>query len=131
MPSWLPVVITIALFVVGIYNGTLGYFLKQHMSRVDDLEQGHKELREELHEFKQQVPVLYIRQDDYIRFQTALDHKLDKILDSVVDLKIGFSRQQEVVGELRQQVAAAQQRVNVAGPIEARQQSAGGDRDGT
>lgn len=96
MPSWLPVVITVALFVIGAYNGAIGYFLKRHMERVDTLNRDlieHKSavadeikgLRQELTEWQLRQPHEYVLREDWIRYQAAFETKLDRIGQEVRD----------------------------------------------
>lgn len=88
MPEWLPLIVTIALFVITVINGVIGYFLKQHMDRVSGLEKKHEELRKDFEQFKQQQPYLFVLREDWIRYQAAIERKLEDIYKAVVRLTV-------------------------------------------
>lgn len=90
MPDWLlPMIVT-------IINGVIGYFLKRHMDRVDGLAKdlnAHKsltadeikEMRQELTDLQLRIPHQYVMRDDWIRYQSAFETKLDRIGQDVRD----------------------------------------------
>jgi len=80
MPEWLPVAVTIAIFIATTINGIIGWALKEQWKRLEALERGHGELRDDLNELKAQLPFLYVTREDWIRAQTAVERKLDDIL---------------------------------------------------
>lgn len=105
MPTWLPVIVTIGIFVIGIYNGALAYFLRKHMDRVDQLERQQRDdreksaadnhtLRKELEDLKQLLPLQYVLREDFIRWSMAVERKIDHVIELVTELRIMRSQKQ-------------------------------------
>lgn len=105
MPAWLPIVVTVGTFLLSILTGIIGYFLNKHMGRVDLLEQlvgelrkendsKAQQLRKEFEDLKAQLPFLYVLREDWIRYQTAIERKLDQIISTVTELKIQAAQTQ-------------------------------------
>lgn len=80
MPEWLPVVVTIGIFVATTINGIIGWALKEQWKRLEALEKGQGELRKDLNELKAQLPFVYVPREEWIRAQTTVERKLDDIL---------------------------------------------------
>lgn len=88
MPSWLPVAVTIGLFVATLMNGVIGYFLKQHMARTDKIEERQVALDKRIADLENKLPFVFVLREDWIRFQAAVEHKLDDIVKRIMQLQI-------------------------------------------
>lgn len=88
MPEWLPVAVTILMFLISLLLAIIGYFLKGLMQEHKELRQDHKTLRHDFETFKQQLPYLFVLREDWIRYSTAIEKKLDSIYAAVVELKV-------------------------------------------
>jgi hypothetical protein len=88
VPSWVPVVSSIALFLIGIYNAIIGYFLRQHMARTDKIEERQTALDKRIQDLENKLPFVYVLREDWIRAQAAVEHKLDDIAKMIMELRI-------------------------------------------
>lgn len=50
------------------------------------------DLSDEVRELSRTLPLEYVRREDWIRFSAAIDHKLDRLAELVMELKSGGSR---------------------------------------
>ncbi len=84
--------------VLLIMVSAIGYFLKKTMDELkesdreirQEVDQLRRETREEIdalrqdtEDFKQKMPFIYTLREDSIRWQAAVDHKLDKIYEVI------------------------------------------------
>lgn len=47
--------------------------------------EGYKKVEREVLELKAELPVLYVRREDFIRFDVGINYKLDKLRDLVTE----------------------------------------------
>jgi len=94
------VVITVVFFWSTLLVGVIRWLINRVAKHMDDqlvaltrsmseLADGREDLRRELAELKQDLPVKYVRKEDQIRDQTVIHAKLDKLADVIMKLKGG------------------------------------------
>lgn len=59
--------------------------LNKKMDALAEEAQGYKKIEREVLELKAELPVLYVRREDFIRFDVGINYKLDKLRDLVVE----------------------------------------------
>lgn len=92
----IPQLISILLAFFGLLIGFGKYLLSQIDKRISGIEQqnrseseGWKRVERELLEMKADLPLMYVRREDYVRGQTVIESKLDALYNKleVVQLK--------------------------------------------
>lgn len=51
------------------------------------LRKAHEELEKDYRDFLTQLPLMYVQREDWIRFATSIDAKLDRLWDRLVQFK--------------------------------------------
>lgn len=81
-------VITLVIVIVGAIGGFGRVLLKQIENRlVDKFEAQDRRLEEvelEVRRLGSELPLQYVRREDWIRFSAAIDHKLDRLAELVM-----------------------------------------------
>lgn len=101
-------IIAIALSAVGIVVGIIGFFLKRTINQSDKLAErvgtleSCKASKEEVCELRDEVTALerttgeiktnYLTKEDFFREQAKTDRKLDRIMEILLDIKGGGSK---------------------------------------
>lgn len=89
-------VITLVVVIVGAIGGFGRVLLAQIERRlVDKFEQQDRRLTELEAEVRRQgseLPLHYVRREDWIRFSAAIDHKLDRLAELVIGKMAGGTR---------------------------------------
>jgi predicted RNA-binding protein (virulence factor B family) len=78
MNSWVTWVIQTATMLM---IGALGYYMKREQSATDTKIEKCNERIDKLEDKMENLPFVYTTREDFIRATTAIEHKLDKILD--------------------------------------------------
>jgi chromosome segregation ATPase len=108
--------VTVILFAEGLLLGAFGFLVKwlleryqQHIDkRFDQIDAETKRalqdvngLRRELNELRSSLPLQYIQREDWIRFSTTIDTKIDaihrKLDERVEQLRLGIERLNDVI----------------------------------
>ena len=97
----LPQLISLLLAFLGTLVGFGKYMLSQIDSRITGIEQqnrseseGWKRIERELLELRAELPVQYVRREDYVRGQTIIESKLDSLYSKLELIHIRASERQ-------------------------------------
>ena len=95
-----PQLITLVLAFLGLLVGFGKYMLAQIDRRITGIEQqnrteseGWKRIERELLELRAELPVQYVRREDYVRGQTVIESKLDSLYSKLETLQLRNNRE--------------------------------------
>lgn len=93
--------ITLALTFCGVFTGLVKLLLLQFARRMEerwealaDESKGWRKIERELLELRADLPVRYVRREDYIRGQTIIEAKLDAITSKVELVQLQGARRE-------------------------------------
>ena len=96
-----PQLITLVLAFLGLLVGFGKYMLAQIDRRITGIEQqnrteseGWKRTERELLELRAELPVQYVRREDYVRGQTVIESKLDSLYSKLETIQLRNNREQ-------------------------------------
>ena len=96
-----PQLITLVLAFLGLLIGFGKYMLAQIDRRITGIEQqnrteseGWKRIERELLELRAELPVQYVRREDYVRGQTVIESKLDSLYSKLETIQLRNNREQ-------------------------------------
>lgn len=96
-----PQLITLVLAFLGLLVGFGKYMLAQIDRRITGIEQqnrteseGWKRIERELLELRAELPVQYVRREDYVRGQTVIESKLDSLYSKLETIQLRNNREQ-------------------------------------
>ena len=96
-----PQLITLVLAFLGLLIGFGKYMLAQIDHRITGIEQqnrteseGWKRIERELLELRAELPVQYVRREDYVRGQTVIESKLDSLYSKLETIQLRNNREQ-------------------------------------
>ena len=96
-----PQLITLVLAFLGLLVGFGKYMLAQIDRRITGIEQqnrteseGWKRIERELLELRAELPVQYVRREDYVRGQTVIESKLDSLYFKLETIQLRNNREQ-------------------------------------
>ena len=96
-----PQLITLVLAFLGLLIGFGKYMLAQIDRRITGIEQqnrteseGWKRIERELLELRAELPVQYVRREDYVRGQTVIESKLDSLYSKLGTIQLRNNREQ-------------------------------------
>ncbi len=95
-----PQLITLVLAFLGLLVGFGKYMLAQIDRRITGIEQqnrteseGWKRIERELLELRAELPVQYVRREDYVRGQTVIESKLDSLYSKLETIQLRNNRE--------------------------------------
>ena len=95
-----PQLITLVLAFLGMLVGFGKYMLAQIDRRITGIEQqnrteseGWKRIERELLELRAELPVQYVRREDYVRGQTVIESKLDSLYSKLETIQLRNNRE--------------------------------------
>ena len=96
-----PQLITLVLAFLGMLVGFGKYMLAQIDRRITGIEQqnrteseGWKRIERELLELRAELPLQYVRREDYVRGQTVIESKLDSLYSKLELIQLRGNREQ-------------------------------------
>ena len=96
-----PQLITLVLAFLGLLVGFGKYMLAQIDRRITGIEQqnrteseGWKRIERELLDLRAELPVQYVRREDYVRGQTVIESKLDSLYSKLETIQLRNNREQ-------------------------------------
>lgn len=96
----LPQLITILLFIVGCAISLSKYLLDQISKNISKLEdqnkaeaEGWKQLERDLMTLRADLPLHYVRREDYVRGQTVIEAKLDALYNKLEAVSIRAAKE--------------------------------------
>ena len=96
-----PQLITLVLAFLGLLVGFGKYMLAQIDRRITGIEQqnrteseGWKRIERELLELRADLPLQYVRREDYVRGQTVIESKLDSLYSKLELIQLRGNREQ-------------------------------------
>lgn len=88
--------VTITISLLSAAVGIIGYFLKDIKSSQKEKDSSQDKaieaVKDDLADFKAQIPRQYVHRDDFIRVVTGLDSKIDKIFSEVGDINKNLNK---------------------------------------
>lgn len=96
-----PQLIALVLAFLGLLVGFGKYMLAQIDRRITGIEQqnrteseGWKRIERELLELRAELPLQYVRREDYVRGQTVIESKLDSLYSKLELIQLRGNREQ-------------------------------------
>jgi uncharacterized protein Yka (UPF0111/DUF47 family) len=97
------VMVTVSIAILSALLAIIGYLLadikKTLKEDINDHENEIEGIKKEFSEFKAGLPRQYVMRDDFLRSINTLDHKIDKVTDTIGEMNKTLSKMLGIGGE--------------------------------
>lgn len=83
--AWSALLVGIIKWLVDRAVSSIEHRFTRNENEHKALRAAHEELEKDYRSFLTQLPVMYVQREDWIRFATAIDAKLDRLWDRLVN----------------------------------------------